>query len=77
MTDDRLYEIVSQNAVQEPEISDWMYVIRLALAERDREVAEWAECGDNHFEVISAFDEDQTDTVVYLSALLHFLEAQP
>lgn len=74
MKDDRLYEIVSQNAVQEPEVSDWMYVIRLALAERDREVAEWAE--ENGVECLIRSGED-TETMVDVSALLAFLEAQP
>lgn len=48
--------------------------IRLALAERDREVAEWAE--ENGVECLIRSGED-TERMVDVSALLAFLEAQP
>ena len=57
--------------------------IRLALAERDREVAEWVKelrkfCHLNAAEALTANDrERQMAKVAVLDGLLAFLEAQP
>lgn len=77
MKDDRIREIVQVgfNDVADMDVDVALEkAIRLALAERDREIAEWAKQEE---ETVIHLTRDEIFQAVGYQALLAFLEAQP